>query len=97
MVVVGVVLTFVGAVLFILSLAFTIHANPDRRVPYWSSPTPVPKHSAWTRVIAVLLIIPSGALVGWENMNWLFPFYGVVIFLGIMIITTHNSRVKSRS
>lgn len=91
----GMILTLAGSTLFVMSLALTIRANRDRRIPLWSNPTPAARHSIWTRVLGAVLMAGGAAALGMEGLSWSLPFYALMLTLGIGIILTHNRRVKS--
>lgn len=91
----GVILSLVGSALFVWSLALTIRANRDRRVPLWSNPTPAARHSIWTRVVGAVLIAMSAVALGPDHLRWWLPFAVFTVVLGVGAILEHNRRVKS--
>ena len=90
MTILGWVLAVIGAAGFLASSAIIIRANPKRRVPVWSNPDPVPKHSVWTRSVASALIIPGGLLVGRDQWPWLLVFLAGVLVVGLGALLAHN-------
>lgn len=86
-----------GSAFFLASLIITVRACPVRTVPLWRAPVPAPPHSVWTRIVGILLLIPSGLSVGPEQGLWLLLFYAVVLVAGIGIVVIHNRRVTTGS
>ncbi|QZY51529.1 hypothetical protein [Leucobacter tenebrionis] len=86
-----------GAMLFLVSLMLTVRAHPDRRIPIWSNPRPIPRHSIWTRVLGGVLMVSSGILIGSEQLVFLLVLLGVVVLTGSFIMFGHNQRVEAEN
>lgn len=90
----GIATALAGAVLFLVALRVTIHANQDTPIPYWRRPASEPRGAVPMRALGAGLTVFGAALIAQGSGWWAL----VIVLLGpgvaVIAVVIHNARVR---
>lgn len=93
MTVAGLIMAVAGGGLFFVSLARTVLANPDTRVPFNRNPQVLPTSTVVTRSVGMGLLVAAAAALTPAIGFWSVAILLACPVVALAVIVVHNHRV----